>query len=340
MTVKQKEPNIIHVPSEIRVRRGESISIEVESDGAELTWSYDDQYAQPIEPGRFAFNISRVQRGGLISVTAKNNCGSIKTTTNIVVLEAPPVSPKFTVELPSEMEVTLNQSMPLTVQYSGVAKTIKWALNGLPLPQLFDVSSNPSEDGGLSQVFIQSMRVDMEGELSCAISNDSGFKKSSCILSYVRVPPEFTSTPVESLVVYVGSALVLGCEFSGVPIPTVTWMKDGACMARGDVTENEAVSKLEVSDVTMEDMGQYLVKIENVAGIAQYSIHVTIREQSPEMATVEVSDAQSATIVERLKDKTFAEGEDIVLRCRVDGKPIPTGKHYISEMIEMYLLFF
>ena len=34
-----------------------------------------------------------------------------------------------------------------------------------------------------------------------------------------------------------------------------------------------------------------------------------------------------ARIVEGLKDKTFAEGEDIVLRCRVEGKPIPTGEH-------------
>ena len=33
------------------------------------------------------------------------------------------------------MEVVLNQSIPLTVQYSGVTKTIKWTLN--PQPQLF-----------------------------------------------------------------------------------------------------------------------------------------------------------------------------------------------------------
>ena len=31
-----------------------------------------------------------------------------------------------------------------------------------------------------------------------------------------------------------------------------------------------------------------------------------------------------ARIIEGLKDKTFAEGEDIVLRCRVEGKPSPT----------------
>ena len=334
--VNLRKPTALHVPSEIRVRRGESISIEVESDGSELVWSRDEQLAQPIAPGRFAFNISRVQSGGVVTITAKNESGMISTSTTLVVIDPPPVAPKFLTELPSEMEVTLGQCLPLTVRYAGVAKSIRWTLKDGPLPPLFDVSSNPSEDGGLSQVFIQSMRVEMEGALECHVSNDSGEVTTRCALSYVRVAPEFTSTPVDSLVTYVGNTLVLGCEFGGVPTPTCTWLKEGRPITRGDVTENEAVSKLEVTAVTAEDAGQYLVRIENSAGFAQYSVKVTI-PPAPEMPHVSPAECPMqkeqqtpAQIVERLNDKTFAEGEDIILRCRVDGKPTPTGNCWFT----------
>ena len=88
------------------------------------------------------------------------------------------------------------------------------------------------------------MRVELEGELCVTISNDSGEISSLCSLKYLRVAPEFTSAPVESLSVYVGSSLVLGCEFTGIPVPTVKWLKDRVAISKGDVTENEAITFL------------------------------------------------------------------------------------------------
>ena len=46
----------------------------------------------------------------------------------------------------------------------------------------------------------------------------------------------------------------------------------------------------------------------------------------PDILVMDDSEAIPARIIEGLKDKTFAEGEDIVLRCRVEGKPSPTVK--------------
>ena len=148
------------------------------------------------------------------------------------------------------------------------------------------------------------MRVELEGELCVTISNDSGEISSLCSLKYLRVAPEFTSAPVESLSVYVGSSLVLGCEFTGIPVPTVKWLKDRAAISKGDVTENEAVSKLEVSQVTMADAGEYLVCIENDAGCTQFSTQVTVREHSPEAPSIEF-EGSPAVILERLKDKVW-----------------------------------
>ena len=66
-----------------------------------MTWSYDDQVAQVLAPGRFAFNLEKVEKAGNVKIVAKSQSGySIETSTNIVIIEPAPTPPKFTVELP------------------------------------------------------------------------------------------------------------------------------------------------------------------------------------------------------------------------------------------------
>ena len=66
--------------------------------------------------------------------------------------------------------------------------------------------------------------------------------------------------------------------------------------------------------------------------MATYMISVHVEDPSPALSVVPIESDNSlaAKIVEGLKDKTFAEGEDIVLRCRVEGKPTPTGKYFLT----------
>ena len=152
VVVLQRPPQILDINPEIRVRRGESINIEISSDAEKVTWSYDDQIAEEIEPGRFNFSITQVERGGPITIIgSKGETGSISAKTVLKVIDPPPVAPRFSRELPSEIELELGKSKPLTVEYLGSAKNITWTLNGKPLPHLFDMSSNPNENGGLCQ---------------------------------------------------------------------------------------------------------------------------------------------------------------------------------------------
>ena len=84
-------------------------------------------------------------------IGSKGETGSISAKTFLKVIDPPSVAPKFSRELPSEIELELGKSKPLTVEYLGSAKNITWTLNGKPLPHLFDMSSNPNETGGLCQ---------------------------------------------------------------------------------------------------------------------------------------------------------------------------------------------
>ena len=105
-------------------------------------------------------------------------------------------------------------------------------------------------------------------------------------------------------------------------------------------------SSLFFDAIKIDDAGQYRFRIENEAGIAQYETKIEVcpipvtepplpdllpptqelpAHVSDGLKVLPVLEDYPARIIEGLKDKTFAEGEDIVLRCRVEGKPSPTG---------------
>ena len=90
----RRPPQILDVNSEIRDRRGESINIEISADADNVTWSYDDQIAEKIEPGRFNFSITQVNRGGPITIFGYkwgpiiNQTGSISAKTFLKVIDS------------------------------------------------------------------------------------------------------------------------------------------------------------------------------------------------------------------------------------------------------------
>ena len=94
VTVLRRPPQIFDINPEIRARRGESINIEISADADNVTWSYDDQIAEEIEPGRFNFSIRQVNRGGPITIFGYkwdpiiNQTGSISAKTFLKVIDS------------------------------------------------------------------------------------------------------------------------------------------------------------------------------------------------------------------------------------------------------------
>ena len=328
VTVRQAPPSFIHVPAEIRVRAGNGFSLEVEATCTRVTWSYDDQVAEMIAPNRFMFSVDNCTQGGEITIIAENETGMDEGSTNLIVVDPPVNPPRIIQDLPSEAEAKLGEPIMLTIKYTGLATSITWMLNDAPLPVLIDVYSRTLAEGGYSQISIEKMALECEGLLTCMIANKSHTKVSKCNIRYTRVAPDFTSTPVEQISVTEGSPLVLGCEFTGVPVPTVTWMKNKEPVTNALFTENESVSKLEIASTTEDDEGQYHLIVQNEAGLASYTVNVKVNQKIPEPPREET---EPAAIIEHLKDKTFIEQDDIVLRCRVTGKPTPTICWYFLE---------
>jgi hypothetical protein len=328
VTVRSVPPSLTYVPAEIRVRAGESFNLEIEASCTRATWTFDDQVAEVIGENRFMFSGKECFEGGTITIFAENDSGINKASTELIVVDPPVEPPRIIQDLPSESEAKLGEPIMLTIKYTGLATSITWKLNDKPLPGFIDVYSRTLTEGGYSQISIEQMTIECEGILTCSIENKSHSKVSKCSIRYTRIPPDFTSTPVEHISVTEESPLVLGCEFTGVPVPTVTWLKNKEPVKNALFTENESVSKLEITRTTQEDEGQYYLVIQNEAGLASYTVHVKVNKKIPEPPR---EGTEPATITEHLKDKTFIEQDDIILRCRVAGKPTPKICWYFLE---------
>uniref|UniRef100_A0A8C0JYE8 Neogenin n=1 Tax=Canis lupus dingo TaxID=286419 RepID=A0A8C0JYE8_CANLU len=112
----------------------------------------------------------------------------------------------------------------------------------------------------------------------------------------------------------IGQSVVMPCVASGLPTPTIRWMKNEEAL---DTESSEklvllAGGSLEISDVTEDDAGTYFCIADNGNETIEAQAELTVQAQ-PEF----------------LKQPTniYAhESMDIVFECEVTGKPTPTVK--------------
>ncbi|KAM8907554.1 neogenin isoform 3-T3 [Lycaon pictus] len=158
------------------------------------------------------------------------------------------------------------------------------------------------------------------GLYRCVVESGGPPKYSDEAELKVLLPdPEFTSNLVflkqpSSLVRVIGQSVVLPCVASGLPTPTIRWMKNEEAL---DTESSEklvllAGGSLEISDVTEDDAGTYFCIADNGNETIEAQAELTVQAQ-PEF----------------LKQPTniYAhESMDIVFECEVTGKPTPTVK--------------
>ena len=87
VTVNRKPPFINHIPGEVNVYYGEQFSLEIESDGDFVTWSYDESIPQRLSDTRFRFQVDKVLHGGQIIITATNGGPVTQARTNLNILK-------------------------------------------------------------------------------------------------------------------------------------------------------------------------------------------------------------------------------------------------------------
>lgn len=191
---------------------------------------------------------------------------------------------------------------------------VRWELNRQPLLLDDRVIKLPS-----GTLVISNTTEGDRGLYRCIVESGGPPKYSDEAELKVLADPEVTSNLVflkqpSSLVRVIGQSAVLSCVASGLPLPTIKWMKNEEAL---DTESSErlvllAGGSLEISDVTEDDAGTYFCVADNGNETVEAQAELTVQAH-PEF----------------LKQPTniYAhESMDIVFECEVTGKPTPTVK--------------
>nr|WDZ04362.1 LRR-IG5 [Eriocheir sinensis] len=124
--------------------------------------------------------------------------------------------------------------------------------------------------------FIKPVAPHDEGVYTCRATNVAGTASAHATLT-IRQIPEFTKPPKDE-VATLGHNAVLECRGTGLPIPKLTWTKNGETLTNDGhyllVDDNQF---LLIRETRLEDLGTYTCELTNVLGTSRERINLTLR---------------------------------------------------------------
>uniref|UniRef100_A0A182QBV3 Down syndrome cell adhesion molecule n=1 Tax=Anopheles farauti TaxID=69004 RepID=A0A182QBV3_9DIPT len=152
-------------------------------------------------------------------------------------------------------------------------------------------------------LIIKDAVVDDSGKYLCVVNNSVGGESVETVLT-VTAPLAAKIEPRTQTVDF-GRPAVFTCKFSGNPIKTVSWTKDGKSLGHSDAV-------LRIESVKKEDKGMYQCFIRNDQESAQASAELKLggRFDPP-------------IIREAFPEETRHPGPSVFLKCVAGGNPTP-----------------
>lgn len=152
-------------------------------------------------------------------------------------------------------------------------------------------------------LIIKDAVVDDSGKYLCVVNNSVGGESVETVLT-VTAPLAAKIEPRTQTVDF-GRPAVFTCKFSGNPIKTVSWTKDGKSLGHSDAV-------LRIESVKKEDKGMYQCFIRNDQESAQASAELKLggRFDPP-------------VIREAFPEETRHPGPSVFLKCIAGGNPTP-----------------
>ncbi|KAG9354594.1 hypothetical protein JZ751_001307, partial [Albula glossodonta] len=170
---------------------------------------------------------------------------------------------------------------------------------------------------------VKSVRLRDQGLYRCVASNRAGTQMRQFRVT-VQAPPAIRDSS-ESLEVSVvlGFPMVLPCEAEGMPLPILTWLKDGQpIVSSARLTYTRGGQALHLGAARGDDAGQYTCRATNPAGSAHK--HYTLRVLVPPQ--IEADDSTPLGFGSR-EVKVRINGT-LALSCLSKGFPEPTTQWY------------
>ena len=138
------------------------------------------------------------------------------------------------------------------------------------------------------------------------------------------VAPIFSSG-LSDTVITEGVSCCLMAEVSGVPLPKITWFKDGIPVdSNTDYISRfqSGTCSLTIEETMKEDSANWSVRASNKAGYSESHAKLTVREVVPLVQEF------PPLFVKPLADCEAKEGSSVELTAQIDGRPFPSVSWY------------
>ncbi|XP_069967904.1 uncharacterized protein zormin isoform X6 [Bactrocera oleae] len=240
---------------------------------------------------------------------------AITGTAGVAVPESPTrlrkqIAPRFTTPLTGKI-VDQGTDVAMEAIYDGFpSPEIKVEKNG---EQLFE-NQRLKIENRCNRISIELKQVGVAdaGRYAVTATNTMGQSTSTADLVVKKTifPPVF-GRRLQAQVVKRGEKIIMEVEVTGLPEPTVTWMKDDKPIQEAGVSQHRLLSqgnsyKLIIEKGQYSDSGKYMVKATNAGGEAKSIADCAILEPSPERLQEVVKTIVYETPVD-LKTETFAK---------------------------------
>ncbi|XP_063265782.1 hemicentin-2 isoform X3 [Prinia subflava] len=221
----------------------------------------------------------------------------------VLQIQVPPVleSP----ESSEEQVVAEGSDVTFTCEATGSpAPSVTWLKDGEPLGQQSDRVPSGQQ---LSLVAVGPADA---GIYSCLVVNEAGEVSKAFHLVVMEPPRVEAASRSTEISIAVGTPLELMCVVTGVPMPTVTWEKDGRLLAGPSLLlGNESTLHIESTEVA--DAGLYTCLATSPAGEDSRNFHVSIQ------APPSIASTGDIPII------TAVAGGQLLLECPEGAEPHP-----------------
>ncbi|XP_066569261.1 hemicentin-1 isoform X1 [Amia ocellicauda] len=194
--------------------------------------------------------------------------------------------------------------------------SLSWLKDGQPL----SLHRNLLLDGGETRLRLPAVTAEDSGQYSCVATNQAGSRTKTFNLTVLEPPKISSSSSPEEVSVAIDGPLELECAAEGIPLPTLSWLKDGRPVAGAAVIERQGAQLLRIESVQVEDAGLYTCLASSPAG--EDGRNYWVRVQVPPNF---LGDSSARTV------SVVTKGH-LTLECQSDSDPPPTIEWYKDDV--------
>ncbi|KAL5020556.1 hypothetical protein ScPMuIL_003448 [Solemya velum] len=206
------------------------------------------------------------------------------------------------------------ESSSETVQEGGDAE-LPCVGNGYPLPKYRwykDGKLTIPDDSRTSQIggnlLIKNTTVGDTGFYVCNASNEISFASKTIYLIIMKNISVYVD-PADQIV-DAGEEATLNCTFSGHPVESIEWYKNGEVLKAKDKISFSSETILQIRNVSKLDEGMYQCMVSNDKEVVQSTSQLTLGAAQP-------------VFLEKSVDQYAQKGQKAWVRCTASGNPVP-----------------